>query len=143
MRILALLLASLFAPAPACAQSAVEAFYKGRTVDIMVGTVPGGGYDLYGRLLAQHLAKHIPGHPTVIVKNMPGAGHLRMTNWLYNVAPKDGTVMAVAPQALAIEQALALRRHPVRRRQVHLDRPHRAGGRDHLHLVHVADQDAR
>ena len=91
---------------PAAAQSAVEAFYKGRTVEMTIGTVPGGGYDLYGRLVARYLGKHIPGNPTVIVKNMPGAGHLRMTNWLYNVAPKDGTVIATAPQALAIEQAL-------------------------------------
>jgi tripartite-type tricarboxylate transporter receptor subunit TctC len=92
--------------APASAQTPVEAFYKGRTVEMTIGTVPGGGYDLYGRLIARYLGRHIPGNPTVIVKNMPGAGHLRMTNWLYNVAPKDGTVLATAPQALAIEQAL-------------------------------------
>lgn len=92
--------------APALAQPAVEAFYRGRTVEMVIGTQPGGGYDLYGRLIARYIGKHIPGQPTVIVKNMPGAGHLRMTNWLYNVAPKDGTVLATAPQALAIEQAL-------------------------------------
>jgi tripartite-type tricarboxylate transporter receptor subunit TctC len=91
---------------PAAAQSDVEAFYKGRTVEVVIGTVPGGGYDLYGRLIAQYLGRHIPGRPAVIVKNMPGAGHLRMTNWLYNVAPRDGTVLGTAPQALAIEQAL-------------------------------------
>ena len=91
---------------PAFAQSSVEAFYKGRTVDLMVGTMPGGSYDLYGRLIARYLSKHIPGNPTVVVKNMPGAGHLRMTNWLYNVAPRDGTVLATASQAIAIEQAL-------------------------------------
>jgi tripartite-type tricarboxylate transporter receptor subunit TctC len=91
---------------PAAAQSSVEAFYRGRTVEVVIGTVPGGGYDLYGRLIAQYLGRHIPGQPAVIVKNMPGAGHLRMTNWLYNVAPRDGTVLATAPQALAIEQAL-------------------------------------
>jgi len=91
---------------PASAQSAVESFYKGRTVELVVGTVPGGGYDLYARLIAQHLPRHIPGRPTVIVRNMPGAGHLRMTNWLYNVAPRDGTALGMAPQALAIEQAL-------------------------------------
>ena len=90
---------------PACAQS-VESFYKGRTVEIVIGTTPGGGYDLYGRLIAHYLGRHIPGQPTVIVKNMPGAGHLRMTNWLYNAAPRDGTVLATAPQAVAIEQAL-------------------------------------
>jgi tripartite-type tricarboxylate transporter receptor subunit TctC len=91
---------------PAAAQSAVEAFYKGRTVEMIIGTTPGGGYDLYGRLIARYVGRHIPGNPTVIVKNMPGAGHLRMTNWLYNAAARDGTVLATAPQALAIEQAL-------------------------------------
>jgi tripartite-type tricarboxylate transporter receptor subunit TctC len=106
MRWIALLVACLFAAAPADAQSDVEAFYRGRTVEVVIGTVPGGGYDLYGRLLARWLGRHIPGNPAVIVKNMPGAGHLRMTNWLYNVAPRDGTVIATAPQALAIEQAL-------------------------------------
>jgi tripartite-type tricarboxylate transporter receptor subunit TctC len=92
--------------APAAAQPAVEAFYKGRTVEIVVGTLPGGGYDLYGRLIARYLGKHIPGQPTVIVRNMPGAGHLRMANWLYNAAPRDGTVLATTPQSVAIEQVL-------------------------------------
>ena len=91
---------------PAHAQPSVEAFYKGRTVELVVGTLPGGGYDLYGRLVARYLGRHIPGQPTVIVRNMPGAGHLRMANWLYNAAPRDGTVLATAPQSLAIEQAL-------------------------------------
>ncbi len=91
--------------APALAQSP-EDFYKGRTVELVVGTAPGGGYDLYGRLIGRAIGKHIPGAPVVIVKNMPGAGHLKMTNWLYNAAPRDGTVMATAPQAVAIEQAL-------------------------------------
>ena len=84
----------------------MDSFYRGRTVEMTIGTQPGGGYDLYGRLIARTLGKHIPGNPAVVVKNMPGAGHLRMTNWLYNVAPKGGTVLATAPQALAIEQAL-------------------------------------
>jgi tripartite-type tricarboxylate transporter receptor subunit TctC len=92
--------------AQSSAQSSVEAFYKGRTVELVVGTLPGGGYDLYGRLVARYLGKHIPGHPTVIVRNMPGAGHLRMANWLYNVAPRDGTVLATTPQSIAIEQLL-------------------------------------
>src|SRR5262245_52541668 len=91
---------------PALAQSAVEMFYKGRTVEIIVGTTPGGSYDLYARLIARHLGRHIPGNPNVIVRNMPGAGHLRMTNWLYNVAPRDGSVFATASQSIAFEQAL-------------------------------------
>ncbi|MFN3889509.1 MAG: Bug family tripartite tricarboxylate transporter substrate binding protein [Beijerinckiaceae bacterium] len=90
---------------PAFGQSPEE-FYKGRTVELVVGTNPGGGYDLYGRLIGRAMGKHIPGAPVIVVKNMPGAGHLKMTNWLYNAAPKDGTVMGTAPQAVAIEQAL-------------------------------------
>src|SRR5262249_10935072 len=97
---------TLLAATPALAQPSVESFYRGRTVEMTIGTQPGGGYDLYGRLIARTLGKHIPGNPTVVVKNMPGAGHLRMTNWLYNVAPKDGTVLATTPPALPIEQAL-------------------------------------
>ena len=94
-----------------CLPSAVraetpEAFYKGKTVELYVGTNPGGGYDLYGRLIARHIGKHIPGNPAVVVKNMPGAGHLRMANWVYSAAPRDGTVLAVAPQSVAIEQIL-------------------------------------
>jgi len=80
--------------------------FAGKTVTIHVPVNPGGGYDAYARLVARHIRKHLPGQPTVIVKNMPGAGHLRMTNWLYNVAPRDGLAIAMAPQALAIEQAL-------------------------------------
>jgi len=95
-----------FAAPDAGAQSA-EAFYKGRnSIDMMIGTNPGGGYDLYGRIVARHLGDHLPGKPTVVVKNMPGAGHLKMVNWLYNAAPKDGSVIGGAPQAIAIEQAL-------------------------------------
>ena len=95
----------VFAALPAHAQSPEE-FYKGKTVEIYVGTNPGGGYDLYGRLIGRHMGAHIPGRPSVIVKNMPGAGHLKMTNWLYNVAPRNGTMLGVAPQAIAIEQAM-------------------------------------
>lgn len=83
-----------------------EAFYKTKTIELYVGTDPGGGYDLYGRLVARYMGKHVPGSPTMIVKNMPGAGHLRMTNWVYGAAARDGTVLATAPQSVAIEQLL-------------------------------------
>jgi tripartite-type tricarboxylate transporter receptor subunit TctC len=78
-------------PAVACAQSVAE-FYKGRNVELYIGYSVGGGYDLYARMLARHMGKHIPGNPTVLPKNMEGAGSLRLTNWLYNVGAKDGTV---------------------------------------------------
>jgi hypothetical protein len=84
-------LAVLAAATTAQAQSPAE-FYKGRSVDLYVGYSAGGGYDLYARLLARHMGKYIPGNPTVVVKNMEGAGSLRLANWLYNVAPKDGSV---------------------------------------------------
>lgn len=74
----------------ASAQDAVSQFYKGKTVTIVVGSSPGGGYDLYGRLLARVLGKHIPGNPSVIVTNMPGAASNVAAAYIYNVAPKDG-----------------------------------------------------
>jgi tripartite-type tricarboxylate transporter receptor subunit TctC len=78
-------------PTVACAQSVAD-FYKGRNVELYIGYSVGGGYDLYARMLARHMGKHIPGNPTVLPKNMEGAGSLRLTNWLYNVGAKDGTV---------------------------------------------------
>ena len=72
----------------------VEAFYKGKSVNLIVGYGPGGGYDLFARLLARHIGSHIPGQPSVVVQNMPGAASLRATNYLATAAPKDGTVIA-------------------------------------------------
>ncbi|HEY7299301.1 MAG TPA: hypothetical protein VH684_15450 [Xanthobacteraceae bacterium] len=66
-------------------------FYRGKTVDLEIGYSVGGGYDVYARMIAPHMGKHIPGSPTIVPKNMEGAGSLRLANWLYNVAPKDGT----------------------------------------------------
>ncbi len=91
-RWVSLLLASLAPMSPACAD-AVADFYKGRTITLIVGYGPGGGYDLFARLMARHLGRHIPGNPTVVVQNMPGAGSLRATNFLYAVAPRDGTTI--------------------------------------------------
>src|SRR6478736_9419873 len=88
----ATVLATVLAVAPAHAES-VANFYKRRQVDLIVGSGPGGGYDIYARLLARHLGKFIPGHPPVIVQNMPGGGSLRALNFLYNLAPKDGTAI--------------------------------------------------
>lgn len=70
----------------------ISDFYSGRTVEIYVGFTAGGGYDIYARLLANHIGRHIPGNPDVIVRNMPGAGSVALANWLYAVAPRDGTV---------------------------------------------------
>src|SRR6266446_8415556 len=67
-------------------------FYKGKNIDLMIGYSVGGGYDVYARLIARHMGKHIPGNPSVTPKNMEGAGSLRLANWIYNVGPKDGTM---------------------------------------------------
>ena len=87
---------------PALAQSA-ESFYAGRTVSVMVGSSPGGGYDLNARLVAEHIAKYIPGHPTVVVQNMPGAGGLRLAGYMYTAAPKDGSAFGILQRNLTIE----------------------------------------
>ncbi|MEA3028442.1 MAG: hypothetical protein QOF91_3727, partial [Alphaproteobacteria bacterium] len=76
------------------AQSVAD-FYKGKTVDLYIGYSVGGAYDLYARMLARHIGKHIPGNPTVLPKNMEGAGSLRLANWLYNVGPKEGTAFGI------------------------------------------------
>jgi tripartite-type tricarboxylate transporter receptor subunit TctC len=89
-------------PGPAHAQS-VETFYRGRTVTIVVGYTVGGGYDVHARVLARHLGKHIPGNPSIVVQNMPGAGSLRAANYLYNAAPKDGTMLGVFARGMAME----------------------------------------
>ncbi|HEY7299066.1 MAG TPA: tripartite tricarboxylate transporter substrate-binding protein [Xanthobacteraceae bacterium] len=86
--------------------SAQEPFYKGKTISLIVGSSPAGGYDTYGRLLARHLGKHLPGQPTFVVQNMPGAGGLRAANQLYNLAAKDGTVIGIFDQAVFLDQLL-------------------------------------
>ena len=81
---------ALYVSAPAHAQTPAE-FYAGRNVHLVLGYAPGGGYDLYARTLARHIGRHIPGKPNVVVQNMPGAGSLKAANFLYAVAPKDGS----------------------------------------------------
>ena len=77
-------------------------FYKGKTIKIIVGYSPGGGYDIYSRNLGRHMGKHIPGTPNIIVQNMTGAGSLRAANYLYNRAPKDGTQFGTFSRSLPI-----------------------------------------
>ncbi len=87
----------------ASAESAAE-FYKDKVVTVYAGASAGGGYDLYARLVGNYLGKYIPGKPTVIVSNMPGGGGIRMTNYLYNKAPRDGTRIGIIPNGASIEQ---------------------------------------
>jgi tripartite-type tricarboxylate transporter receptor subunit TctC len=90
---------------PALAQNVAD-FYRGKNVTMVVGTPAGGGYDIYARLLARHLGKHIPGNPLIIVQNKPGAGSVIATNYVYEVAPQDGTVILAATRTAAFAQLL-------------------------------------
>jgi tripartite-type tricarboxylate transporter receptor subunit TctC len=86
--------------------AAQDEFFHGKTVKLLIGTGPGGGYDTYGRMVARYLGQHLPGNPTVVPENMPGASSLVLTNYLFNSAPQDGTAIGIVNQAMAIEQFL-------------------------------------
>ena len=101
--VFSLLAACRAAAAAARAQDAVADFYRGRNVNLIVGYSAGGGYDTYTRILARHLGKHIPGNPAIVVQNMPGAGSLKLANYLYNVAPKDGSTIGIFSRGMAME----------------------------------------
>lgn len=88
--------------APAAAQIS-EPFYKGKEIRLVVGFPPGGGVDTYARLIAHHLAHHIPGRPAIVLQHMPGANSLTAANWLYTAAPRDGTVFAAIHSTVALE----------------------------------------
>jgi tripartite-type tricarboxylate transporter receptor subunit TctC len=91
---------SSFTAAQAAEPDATAEFYRGKSLTVVVGHEAGTGYDFFGRTLARHIGRHLPGSPGVVVQNMQGAGGLKAANWLYNVAPKDGTTVAVfAPEA--------------------------------------------
>jgi tripartite-type tricarboxylate transporter receptor subunit TctC len=106
MRIVAAGMAlALLQAAAASAQTAAE-FYRGRSGDMQIGYSVGGGYDLYARLLARHLGQHIPGNPTIVPKNMEGAASLRLANYLYSAAPRDGTVIGAISRGAAFDPLL-------------------------------------
>ena len=90
--VLSAVLAALAALAalPASAQD----FYAGKSIELLIGAPPGGGYDIYGRVVARHIGRHIPASPNIVPKNMPGAGSARAAGFIANIAPKDGTVIA-------------------------------------------------
>jgi tripartite-type tricarboxylate transporter receptor subunit TctC len=81
----------------------VADFYHGRSINLYIGYSVGGGYDSYARVLARHMGNHIPGNPTILPQNMPGAGSLRALNYLYNAVPKDGTAIGTFGRGLAME----------------------------------------
>jgi tripartite-type tricarboxylate transporter receptor subunit TctC len=83
---------------PAAAQDAAERFYRGKQIDLVIGSSVGGGYDAYARLIARYLGRYIPGNPTIVPQNMPGAGSNKAGGYIYALAPKDGTAIgAVFP----------------------------------------------
>ena len=96
------LIGAIALAAPAAAQT-VEEFYAGRQINIVVGFNPGGAYDPYARAVARHLPRHLPGAPTIVIKNMQGAGSVIAANHLYNVAPRDGSELGVIAGGAALE----------------------------------------
>lgn len=89
------LVAQIAAAAPAGAQQDAAAFYRGKTIQAVVGYTPGSTFEMYLRLFARHLERHVPGKPTIVVQHMPGAGSLKATTYLATVAPKDGSVIGM------------------------------------------------
>jgi len=89
--------------------AAVADFYRGKTLSLVISTTTGTSYDLMGRTLARHLPKYIPGNPGIIVQNMPGAGGLTAANYLYRVAPRDGTVLAGLQGTLPFDPLLGIK----------------------------------
>jgi tripartite-type tricarboxylate transporter receptor subunit TctC len=97
---------SALAAAVAMPAHAQAVDFSGQRITLVIATPPGGGYDLYGRLVGRFLGAYLPGRPTIVPQNMPGAGSLIAANWLYNVAPRDGTAIAIMPSATAFESLL-------------------------------------
>ena len=100
------LLAALGGASPGLAADSVETFYKGKTMQLLIGFGPGGGYDLYGRAVARHLGRFIPGNPAIVPQNMAGAGSVRAASSLYNAAPKDGTVIGTFSRGIIVDTLL-------------------------------------
>lgn len=95
-------MALLLAAVPGLRADPIADFYRGKTMRVVIGYGPGGGYDLYGRLAAEFLGRHIPGNPTIVPVNMPGGGSLKALDYLYRVAPQDGTQLGSVSQQLAM-----------------------------------------
>jgi tripartite-type tricarboxylate transporter receptor subunit TctC len=104
--VVGLALCSQLLPAGVARAEEAGDFYHGRTIELVVSSGAGGGYDLNARLLARHMGRFVPGDPTIVVNNMPGAGGIRASNYLYNVAPRDGSVIATFSNAMITEPLL-------------------------------------
>jgi tripartite-type tricarboxylate transporter receptor subunit TctC len=86
--------------------AAADDFYAGKTITVYIGSGAGGGYDFFGRLVARHLGRKLPGQPAMVAQNMPGAGSIKMFNYIYNVAPKDGTALGIGTPSITLIDAL-------------------------------------
>lgn len=95
---------------PASKADEIADFYRGKTLSIVVAHESGTGFDVYARAFARHLGRHIPGQPTAIVQNMPGAGGLNAAAWIYNIAPKDGATIATIVHAIMLDHLLGERK---------------------------------
>ena len=134
-------------PRPGCRRASTAA----RQITLVIGYGPGGGYDLYARMLGRFIGAHIPGNPTIVPQNMPGAGSRSAANWLYKVAPQDGTVIACLGQATPTDQALSQPGVQFDAAQIQLDRQSehrqqhsvRIGGERRFHVRAGQDQTTR
>jgi tripartite-type tricarboxylate transporter receptor subunit TctC len=99
----AIVLSLMLGFAPGLRAQSIADFYRGRTLHVLIGYGEGGGYDIYGRLFAEFLPRHLPGNPTIVPQNMPGAGSFKAVNYLAEIAPRDGTYFGSVAQTLAID----------------------------------------
>ena len=113
-------------------------YFQGKTIRIVVGYPAASAHDLWARMIAPQLTRHIPGNPATIVQNMSGAGSMTATNYVYTVAKPDGLTLGVNNAALYFEQLLKEKGSPVRLAQTHLDRQHHAHFALALHVGHYA-----
>src|SRR5437868_10057686 len=106
LALMLLSLTSLMAAHPQANAQPVSEFYRGKTLRMLIGYGPGGGYDLYGRLVTEFLPRHIPGNPMMVPQNMPGAGSFVAAKYMAEVAPKDGTIFGSLSQTLALDSMI-------------------------------------
>ena len=104
--LVALLAASALAQISPTAAQPVEDFYKGKSIEVIIGYSAGGGYDVYARTVTRHMTNHLPGKPTFVARQMPGGGSRVAANYLYNIANKEGLVIGIVDQSLALSQVL-------------------------------------
>ena len=117
----------VLAESNAHANDAVETFYKGKTITSVVPFGPGGGYAIYSQIMARHLGKFIPGNPQIVLQYRPGAGGIVASNYVYNAAPRDGSVMAMVSDRRCPGLGHRRRQGQVQGQRIHLARRHRTG----------------